>query len=244
MKLSEQERASNKAAFLAMNLPQKAEYIFAYYKLPLVLLLIVVVAFGSAVKYFLTHKEPVLYTAYVNVVPNDEADQTLTAGFVTSVGENPRKSEVVCYRELYLSGKAGPDEQQYAYASRLKVLASIDSEQLDVVLMNQESYDMLSASGFLLDLSNTEVADEAFLAATSTSLATNTIVISDNKVEVEMGQADEYEADTYEAQNALDVTHASVLAALAPEGPFYLGVIANTPRLDVALAYMAYFTKA
>ena len=56
MQLSEKERAANRDAFRKMNLAQKAEYIFAYYKLPLVLLLVAVVSLASAAKYFLTHK--------------------------------------------------------------------------------------------------------------------------------------------------------------------------------------------
>ena len=240
MTLSPEERAANRAAFRAMSVPQKAEYIFAYYKLPLVLALVALVAIGTVAQRTITHKDAELYVAFANVVPDEDADQALTRGFIEQRGMNPRKNEVVCYRDLYLSGDASQQDHQYAYASRLKVLAAIDAEQLDVVLMNQEAYDLLSGSGFLLDLEKTCVGDLALSAEARQRLVTNTVVLSDNRVEVELGEADEYEADTVESTNALRLDGLSLLASLPESESLYLGIVANTPRLETSVAYLSY----
>ena len=240
MKLSEQEKASNRAAFRAMNIGQKAEYIFAYYKLPLVLLLIAVVALWSVGYRFFTHRDPLLYSAYCNVVPTDSVDAKLSSDFVSFHGDNPRKSEVVCYHDLYVSRDDSQQNHQYAYASRLKLMAAIDAEQLDVVFMNQEAYDLLSGSGYLLDLAEVCAADRELRKTWKPYLVSNTVILSDNSVEVELNEADEYAAETIEVTNALDVSEAPLLATFASEESLYVGIIANTPRLETALAWLNY----
>ena len=239
MKLSEKEKAANRAAFRSMNLGQKAEYIFAYYKLPLVLALVAIVTVSSITRWVITHKQAILYVAYVNVVPDEHLDETLTKDFVAAEGYSGLKSEVVCYRDLYLSQDADQQSHQYAYASRLKVMAAVDAEQLDVVLMNREAYDLLSASGYLLDLEAAQLPSDA-----KGLLTTNTVVLSDNAIEVELNEADTYEAETLEQTNALEVSGLSLFADYPSDESFYLGIIANSPRLDESLAYLSYVIEA
>lgn len=241
MRLSEQERAANRAAFKAMGPAQKADYIFAYYKLPLVLALIAVVALGSVAWRALTHKDALLYVAYVNVAPPVDVDEALTSGFVEASGADERHQEVLCYHELYLSNNATTADHQYAYASKLKAMAAIEGQQLDAVLMNQEAYDLLSASGYLLDLGATG-ASEASRApfADDARLRSNTVVLSSNQVEYELGEVDAYEAQTEEKPNALEVTQSPLLRGFSGDEPLYLGVIANSPRQAQALAYLSY----
>jgi hypothetical protein len=243
MRLSEKEKAANRAAFRAMNLRDKAEYIFAYYKLPLVLALVAIVAFASVTRWLITHKEPLLYVAYVNVVPDERLDKTLTTDFVEAEGKSPRRCEVVCFREIYLSRDTDQQSHQYAYASKLKVMAAVDAEQLDVVLMNQEAYDLLSASGYLLDLEDAQAVAQSMTDEEEPLLVSNTVVLSDNSVEVELNEADEYEAETIEQVNALDVTALPLFADYPEDESFYLGIIANTPRLDESLAYLQYVVE-
>lgn len=243
MILSPEEKAANRAAFRAMNLGQKAEYIFAYYKLPLVIALVVVVALGSMMKWLVTHKDPVLYVAFANVVPSDDSDAVLTTDFVEHQGMSPRKYEIVCYRELYLSGDANQPDHQYAYASKLKLMAAADAEELDVVLMNQEAYDLLSASGYLLDLRKACTGSHALPTPIEKRLVSNIVVLSDNRVEVELGEAGEYVADTVEETNAFLVSDISLFDDFPKDESLYLGIIANTPRLDEALAYATYLTE-
>lgn len=237
MKLSEQERAANRAAFKAMGPAQKADYIFAYYKLPLVLALVAIVALGSVAWRTITHKDALLYVAFVNVAPPLNVDEALTAGYVEEVGADANREEVLCYRELYLSNKATTADHQYAYASKLKAMAAIEGQQLDAVLMNKEAYDLLSASGYLLDL---DAGDAKSLFAHDNRLRSNTVVLSSNQVEYELGEADTYEAQTVEVTNALEVTQSPLIEGFSGNEALYVGVIANSARQDQALAYLAY----
>jgi hypothetical protein len=237
VRLSEEERAANRAAFKAMGPAQKADYIFAYYKLPLVLALVAVVALGSVAWRAITHKDALLYVAFVNVAPPLDVDEALTSGFVEATGADPGREEVLCYRELYLSNSATVADHQYAYASKLKAMAAVEGHQLDVVLMNREAYDLLSTSGYLLDLA-AGPAGAAF--ADDTRLCSNTVVIDSNQVEYELGEASTYEAETVEVANALEVTQSPLLHGFSGNEALYLGVIANSPRQDQALAYLAY----
>jgi hypothetical protein len=261
VKLSEEERAANRAAFKAMGPAQKADYIFAYYKLPLVLALVAVVALGSVAWRAITHKDALLYVAFVNVAPPLDVDEALTSGFVEATGADPGREEVLCYRELYLSNSATVADHQYAYASKLKAMAAMEGHQLDVVLMNREAYDLLSTSGYLLDLAagpagaagaagtedKTGAADKAGATdkagaafADDARLCSNTVVIDSNQVEYELGEASTYDAETVEVANALEVTQSPLLHGFSGNEALYLGVIANSPRQDQALAYLAY----
>ena len=236
MKLPESEREFNRAAFRAMSIPKKADYIFAYYKLPLVLILIAVIAIGSVIHQVVTHKDAVLYAAFLNVIPDEETDATLTQGYLERVGADPARNEVLCYHELYISTDDTIQNHQYAYASKLKLMGAIDGEQLDVVIMNREAYDLLSAWGYLLDLGDACAANPRLEAA----LVSNTVILSDNRVEVELNEADEYVAETTEIANAVELGDSPLFPDFAADEHIYLGVIANTPRQEQSLAYLDY----
>ena len=235
MRLSEQERASNRAAFRSMGLAQKAEYIFAYYKLPLVLALIAAVALGTVVSRALTHKDARLYVAFANVVPPAEVETALTTGYLQQSGADPARTEVLCYHELYLSRDANTPDHQYAYASRLKVMAAAEGQQLDAALMNQEAYDLLSAEGYLRDLTDT--------FADSNALRSNRVVLASNRVEVDLNETETLQEQSVEQANALEVTDSPLLQGFSGDEPLYLGVITNSPRTDEALAYLAYVCR-
>jgi hypothetical protein len=155
-------------------------------------------------------------------------------------------------------------------------MAAVEGHQLDAVLMNREAYDLLSASGYLLDLATDEAgatgaagtafaddaagtagaagaanaagsADKTGVAgpagtafADDTRLCSNTVVIDSNQVEYELGEASTYEAKTVEVANALEVTQSPLLHGFSGNEALYLAVIANSPRQDQALAYLAY----
>ena len=235
MKLPEHERQAHRDAFRAMSLTQKAEYVFAYYKLPLVLAFIVLVALGSALRYALTHKQPLLYAGMANVSVAEQNAPLLTEGFVDAQGAHQQTHEVVLYRDLYLVDPENSADHQLSYASRLKVMAAIDAQELDVVLMSKQAYDLLSHSGYLMDLSAVE--DDLDPGARDL-MCTNDVIVSDNEVEYQLGEADEYEAETKPVVNAIEVSGHGPFVGLTDS--VYLGIVGNTPRLDAALAYVAY----
>lgn len=238
MQLPEYERRAHRDAFRKMSLGQKAEYIFAYYKLPLVLLFVALVAAGSILHQKLTYKQPLLYVGMANVSVEEEAERTLTSDYVQEKGLSTRTHEVYLYRDLYLADAEKTLDHQLSYASRLKLLATIDAEELDVIIMSRQSYDLLSHSGYLMDLSGVQGLPEAL----SGRLQTNDVILEDNELELELGEAQSYEATTERVTNAFDVSGIGPFQQLSDDA--YLGIIGNTPRLDETLGYLSYLCSA
>lgn len=243
MKLTKEERAARKASFREMSAADKADYIFTYYKLPIILALLALWFVGSTVYRQITKKEAVLYAAHVNVSVGDDIERQLDVEFISAIGANPRKAEVYLYRGLYLSDDASTENHQYGYASRLKILAVIEAKQLDVVLMNRESYDILSQNDYLLDLSDFFSENASLGRLLEPYLETNTVIIEDNAIEYNLNEADEYVVVTEEAVNGIDVSAFPVLLEARFPDTVYLGIIANSPRLPAVTQYIEYLAS-
>lgn len=244
MKLSPKERSEIRASFRKMNLAQKLEYIFGYYKLPIVLALVALIVVGDFSFRWITRKETLLYTAYINVSMGEEADGALTGGFLQYVGAAPKKNEVSVYRGLYLAQDPSADNHQYVYAARLKLLASIESKTLDIVLMNREAYDILSQSEYLYAIPDILSEDDPFYLVLEPYMTANTVILEDNFIEYNLNEADVYEAVTMEAVNGIDVSTFPIFRDAGFSGPVYLGIIGNSPRLPTVFQYIEYLLVA
>ena len=242
MKLTDAERAENREAFARMTLTQRLGYIFEYYKFPLVLLLIVTVALGSVLYHRITHRDPVLYLAYANIAVGGDLDGALRDDFLRSVGADPGKNEVIVYSGLYLSADPSAQNHQYSYASRLKLMAAMTGRQLDVLLMNREAYDIMSAGGYLLPLEELLSRDSALNRRVGGRLAENVVILEDNSIENRLDESVPYQAVTETVANALLVSPFDRFARAGFSGDVYLGVIGNSPRLDTVLQYIDYLT--
>ena len=241
MKLSAEEREANRRAFQAMPPGGKAEYIFSYYKLPLVLVFLGLLFLGTVLYHALTRKEAVLYLGCCNIAVGEELRQALTSEYLSAAGMNPRRQEVYVYDGLYLSDDPPAEYHEYSYASRLKLLATVNSKQLDVVLMNRESYDLLSASGYLLELPEAlESAGTVLAAAAAPLLTENKVILEDNAIEYNLSEAEQYEALTATVANAIEISRGTLLADAGFSDTVYLGVIANSPRMDSVWRYISY----
>ena len=242
MNLTDAERKENQEALEAMSLPEKLEYVFAYYKFPLVLALIAVVALGSVLYYRLTRREALLYVACANIAVGEDLDAALNQGFTRAMDRNPRRSEVRLYHNLYLSQDAAVQNHEYAYASQLKVMAAMTSGQLDVLLMNREAYDIMSAGGYLLPLNESLGAD--LYRRVSGRLIENTVILEDNDIEHRLDESIPYQAETEEAVNAILISAFPLFAQADFSGDVYLGVVGNSSHMDAVLQYIDYLTSA
>ena len=142
-------------------------------------------------------------------------------------------AEVYLYPDLYLSDEADTINHEYAYASKMKLTGAISAQKLDLALMNREAYDIFSAQGFLLELS--ALPDEL-----SPLLTENEVVVSDNSVDVLLGNEQEERRVTKKAANALAVSTLPLFRDAVFDGELYLGVLANSPRQEESLAYLRY----
>ena len=236
MKLSPQEKEAQREAFRAMSPEKKAEHIYTYYKWPILLALIALLILGSTLRRQLTKKEPVVYLAAINVSIGEDMEQQLTADFLTAAGYDARRREVYLYRGLYLSDDADTLNHEYAYASKMKLTGAISTQKLDLVLMNREGYDFLSRKGYLLDLR--DWTDEQSTAL----LAENEVVLSDNTLEVLLGEAEEEQRVSKTVPNAFEIDSLPLFRNAGFDGNLYLGVIGNSPRLEEAASYLHFIT--
>ena len=240
MKLTREDRAALRASFGQMSWKEKIDYLYTYFKLPIFLGLVALVLLCSTVYRQLTKKSVVLYSAHINIAVGDTLASHLDGDFITSIGENPKRSEVHIYQGVYLSDAPTQEDHQYSYASRLKVMSAIEAKELDVVLMNREAYDILSHSGYLYELPELLAANAALYEAAEPWLTANTVILEDNAIEYHLGEADRYEATTREDINGMEVTSIPAFADAGFPDRVYLGVIANSPRLGAVLQYMEY----
>ena len=237
MKLSPQEKAAHRAAFREMSPAQRRDHIWTYYKWPILLGLLALVILGSTLRRELTRKEPAVYLALVNVSVGDTLEDALTAGYLEVQGLDTRKNEVYLYPGLYLSDNADTLNHEYAYASKMKLTGAISAQRMDLALMNREGYDLLSQQGYLLALS-------ALPEALAPLVTENEVVLSDNALEVLLGEAEEARRVTETVPNALALGSLPLFAEAGFDGDIYLGIIGNTPRLEAAEAYLHYIGRA
>ena len=233
MKLPEKEKAAHKAAFQAMSPAQKAEHIFTYHKWTILLVLLSLIVLGSILHRQLTQKRPVLYLAVINTTFGEQVEKSLTEDFLAAAGGDTRREEVYLYRDLYLSEDADALNHEYAYASKVKLGGAISAEKLDLVLMNQEAYDIFSRQGYLLELT-------ALPDALSASLVENEVILSDNSVDYLLGNAAQEQVITKTVPNALAVSSLPLFRDAGFDGALYIGVISNSPRPEEAKAYLRY----
>lgn len=231
MKLSPEERRQQREGFRQLTPEKKLEHIWLYYKAPILLTILALGILVSGVYRAATKKDPVMYLACLNVSVGEDMEARLTEDYLTCRGLNPTRTEMRLYRDLYLSDDPAASDHEYAYASRMKLLATINSKQLDLVLMNREAYDLCSASGYLLDLTN--LVDSAYLTA-------NQVILEDNAVEYNLNEAQEYIAVTQTQSNAVELTQLSAFQEAGFSGSVYIGIIANTPRLPECQDYLDY----
>lgn len=232
MKIPKEERDRYREAFGQMSPVQKLDYILTYYRLALSLGLIVLIVLFSLLVKQITHKDATLYLGLVNVEAGTELETQLTTDYLEATGHNPKKEMVLMYQGLYLTTDPASEVFQYVYASRMKVLASIESHQMDVMLMNQEAYDTFSQSGYLLPLDDYFTEDDG--------LTLNLVIYEDNAEEHDFDETIPYEAVTGEEFNGLNCDGYAFYQDAGFTEPLYLGIVANTERLDTSLEYLEY----
>ena len=220
---------------------QKACYIWDYYKFPILVSLIFLYIILYTVYGRFSKKTAMLYTGLINVSAEEELTSRLSDGFLDFTDENPGKKEVQLYTGLYLASSQEDPHHEYTYASRMKILASIDGEQLDVVLMNKEAFDAFSQSGYLCSLE--ELLQESapgLLPEIEPYLANNIVILEDNADDLALDSSLPYQAVTEEYPMGLNVSQKGIFMQAGFEEDVYLGVIKNSPRRDTAAAYIRY----
>ena len=220
---------------------KKVQYIWDYYKLPIVVLCIFLYIITYSLYGHFTHKETVLYTALVNVSASESLTAQLSTDFLDFIDTDTSKETMQLYTGLYLTDDETNPYHEYTYASRMKILASIDGEQLDVVLMNKEAFDAFSQNGYLCDLMELlSDKDTVLLNECKPYLVTNTVILEDNSVDLQLDPSITYQAVTEEHPFGLDMSQSGLIGKSMFDDTVYLGIIAYSPRKETAIDYIKY----
>lgn len=220
---------------------QKIQYIWDYYKLPMVIGLIFLYIIGYTVYGHFSKKEVLLYAGLVNVSPGETLAAQLREGFLEFLGVNGAKADLKLYTGLYLTDNPDDPNREYAYASRIKIIASIDDERLDVVLMDKAAFDAFSQNGYLYHMEELlQNMDEKVAEELKPYLIKNIVILEDNREDMLLDGSLPYEAVTEEFFMGLLVSQKGLFKEAGFTDDVYLGVIKNSPRLDGAAEYIEY----
>lgn len=223
----------------------KLSYIWAYYKLQIVIICIFLYIAGYMVYGNLTHKDAVLYTALVNITANDAFKEELTTDFLDYFGANAGKENVELYDGLYFTEDANDPDFGYVYASNTKITASIAGGLLDVVVMDRKSFDIFAKRGYLCNIEQFLIQEAPDLyQELQPNLVKNTVIIEDNSIDAQLDSSIVYTAVTDEYPMAVDLSQSELIRREGFDGTLYLGIIANAPHKDTAVAYLQYLTAS
>lgn len=196
---------------------KKIQFIWDYEKPAIFLIALAIYILCSLFIHFITATNPICYVGFVNVAISEDTEEHLAKNFIHYLNSDERKNRVETYQNLYISENAADSEYGYSYASQIKLMAAIDAEKLDFVIVNKEALDALSDSGYLQDM-------DSFLQS------------YDSKTAAQLS--------AYKAGSAgLDLSFSPLIAAAGFSEPVYLGVIANSPRNETVGEYLDYLTK-
>lgn len=242
MKVFDRDRESARNSLAQMTPSQKLRYFFDYYTVHFLLaVLALVIAVTSAVR-LASKKNAVLYLGLTNAAVGSELEERLTTDFIEKSGFDKRKSEVSLYKDLVISADPAAENHEYAYASQLKVMAAINAEKLDLVLMTRESYDVFSGKGYLADLSSLLKENNASGLENKLEpfLTKNDVILSDNYLETALGESEELVMETEQIYNAVNVSGFPVFLEAGFQADVFIGVIGNTKRIENVLKYLDY----
>lgn len=144
---------------------KKLEYIWDYYKLHIIIILILCYFIGYIAYNFITKKEVILSVAAVNIDFSQEDALKLTEGYLTYQDMNTKKYGIDFHNSLMSQGnEADGASYEYAYASSMKLLAMMTNASLDIVIMDEKAYNTFSNNAYLhplndLSLNTTQKGD-------------------------------------------------------------------------------------
>ena len=226
-----------------LSLTSRIQYIWDYYKVPLFTAALLIYIICYIIFRHATDKDILLYVAAVNTPVQNETEDFINSfpesDYAVSDADTKDSMEsnnaiVDLAKDLYLTSDPDSEYHQYVYASRLKILASIEAEKLDIVLADREAMDAFAAQGFLMPLESVFADDPQILDR----LETGTVILEDNQIEVMLDESVPYEAVTRSEKAYLDLSGMTTLPGMPDDRPVYIGIIANTPRQDMAVAFV------
>ena len=219
----------------------RVRFIWDYYKLPIFLICAVIYASCYLIYRNVTAEYPQLYLAYVNIEIGETLDHKLTEEFIQELQPAEKHSVVKVMRQLALTENLQQVDGSYVYASQMKILAAIDNQQLDIVLMNQEAFDAFAQNGLLVNLDDFARAHE--LTYLDPWFVENIEILSDNATDIIVDPSVEYHSETVTYPMGIEITEFPPIQEAGFPDRVYLGIIKNTERADNAASFISYISS-
>lgn len=222
---------------------KRVEYIWNYYKLAIGLFFLAIYLIIYMLFRHMTATVPYMYLGYVNVSAGEDLASALTDDFLSTQAEADSRSCIYTYNDLILSESLSGDDVSYLYASQMKILAAIDAEELDVVLMNKEAFDAFAQNGYLINIDNFLKSYAPSLCdSLSPYIESNLEILEDNASELRFDSSLTYESVTTEYPMGIRVNDLPVFASAGFSDDVYLGIIANAARPEAVSEFLLYIS--
>ena len=137
---------------------KKLEYIWDYYKLPIITGIIIFYIVGYFSYKFITKKNTLLSVATVNIEFSPENSLKLSDEYLKHKNLSNKRYNIDFFNNLMSEGNINDGTSyEYAYASSMKLLALMTDKALDVVIMDDRAYQTFSDNEYLYFLDHFEL---------------------------------------------------------------------------------------
>lgn len=213
----EKEKWSN------MNTKQRFSYFQTYYLKWVIIIVIVLVGIISMIASVVRNAttENLFEGAMVNTFISDEGQNYLISGYEEHLGAT-RKQKVYLNDAMTISMDLN-DLDQYMYANRIKLMSLMAAQEIDYLILTEETFYNLEVGGTYADLR--EVLSKETLEA-----------FADKIIYAHYDESDE----TYPAAICVDESYLAKELELLPLKDCYVAFVVNSTRLDRAEDFFEY----
>ena len=188
----------------------KLRYFYDYYKFHVLAIILLLYFVINITHGLLFRKDIILNIGLVNVNLSDQVSLVISDNFITTLTIDDAKVQL--YDNLYIKNNPTQEEYEITYASHLKLLATINAQQLDIVIMDDSSLNYFSENDFLYSL------DEL---SSNSSLQNHLLTIDDTS-------------------SVIEITNSPLMSKFNFNGNLYLGIIKNCSNKDTVLTFLNY----
>ncbi len=197
------------STFKELSAKQKLQYIWDYYKIHIIVTVVLICAIFSIIKTIKSSNAADLYIAYVNVAVDED---------MTNALEDQSGLIISSYRDLLITEDPSGENLQYAYASSMKLMSAISAEKLDIIIGDSFAMDNAKGSDYLLD-------PEEFIKANNPTLLDEFEPL--------------FIRDDAGKPYAIDISGFPPFSEAGYTEPIYLGIIASDTNTESKLSLLS-----
>ena len=204
------------------------ENIWYYYKIHIIIGIILIIVIYNACGSFFNKKEPILQIAPINLTINSSKQNIFSEDFKKSLKITSSKKEVFIYDSINLSSHSGKKLIMNSN-EQLRLTSYSQANSLDIVIMDDDALKYLCNNGFLCDLEKlTKTKNKTLYNNVKNNLVSTKDVTNDN------GKYSKYKC-------ALPINNANYFKG--NNKTLYVGIITDSEKKDLDLKYIDYINN-